>query len=60
MKILVDEMPAFLDDSPFFDYNNCKLSLGNNCPRADMDMEERDNDSCEYLITIDAYMKGEK
>ena len=58
MKLIVDEMPFWLDGCPFFDPSGdvCKLD-GQRCERAGTPAQERNPDECDHLMTLEAYKK---
>ena len=55
MKILVNEMPYFWSDCPFYDYGVCQLDEAH-CEHFDPPAGERNMEECYHLITLEAYM----
>jgi hypothetical protein len=56
MKILVNEMPYFLGECPFYDYSTCKLD-GEHCEQFDPPCGERNLEECPHLMTLETYKK---
>ena len=48
MKILVDEMPFWETDCPFFDFDDCKLD-GNSCDYMKRNAGSRCEEECRWL-----------
>lgn len=58
VKLIVDKMPMFLDECPFFDCDDCRL-LGCSCERADQAFRERDIHECAGLIELNWFLSKE-
>lgn len=56
MKFIVDEMPYFMDECPFYGPPECKLT-GDRCLHFDLPCRERPTDECRGLVTLDALMR---
>lgn len=58
MKFVVDEMPYYYGDCPFFYSGKCSL-LNCRCDRFDVSYSEQNMDECDCLITFDAMKNKE-
>jgi hypothetical protein len=54
MKFVVDEMPYFMGDCPFYDCEECRLMHGGHCDHFDRPCAERSTEECSCLITHEA------
>ena len=60
MRLIVDKMPYFMGDCPFYDdYAMCTLDHCE-CEHFDPPCRERNLESCRMLITLEAYENEKK
>lgn len=58
MKLLVDEMPYWFGDCPFYRGGGCTLRYGEHCEHFDAPCGDRNQEECLGLITLAAHLKG--